>query len=115
MPPISPEQASPCSAVALLLRIEPDTTTALGISRAKTYRCIADGQLETVHFGRAVSVTAASVHAFIERQRRSEPAAKAKAKSEARQLLERALARRGGKPWKRGKAAKAITRTSGSK
>jgi excisionase family DNA binding protein len=89
----------------LLLRIEPDCTAALGVCRAKVYELIADGELETIHLGRAVRVTAESIAAFIERQRRAEPANAARAKSEARELLERALAKHGGKPWKRGKSA----------
>jgi excisionase family DNA binding protein len=118
MPPIPSDQVSPrgTCASALLYRIEPDTTEALGLSRSKVYHLIADGELETVHLGpRAVRVTTASIHAYIERQRRAEPANKLKARSASRELLERALARRDGKPWKRGRAAKVAPRTSSSK
>ncbi|MCC6227045.1 MAG: transcriptional regulator [Microthrixaceae bacterium] len=47
-----------------------EATKARPSGRAFTvYELIADGHLETVHFGRAVRVTTASIEAFVDRER----------------------------------------------
>jgi excisionase family DNA binding protein len=81
-----------------LYRIE-DAALTTGLSRSKIYELISDGELQTVHFGRAVRITADSLHALI--QRRTDPVKQSPAPSETRVLLDRAVARRAsGKPRK---------------
>ena len=65
----------------LLYRIA-DVVHATGLCRSKIYELIAAGELETAHFGRAVRVTAESLHTLI--ARRIEPARKPAAPSETR-------------------------------
>lgn len=52
----------------LLLKVT-EAADALAIGRSTVYELIAGGHLETVHIGRAVRVTRASVEAFVERER----------------------------------------------
>lgn len=52
----------------LLLKIT-EAADVLAIGRSTVYELIAHGRLETVHIGRAVRVTCASVEAFVERER----------------------------------------------
>lgn len=52
----------------LLLKI-PEAADVLAIGRSTVYELIAGGQLETVHIGRAVRITRASVESFVERER----------------------------------------------
>ena len=54
--------------VGLLLRI-PEAAQLLAIGRSTVYELIAVGHLETVHIGRSVRITAASIEAFVERER----------------------------------------------
>ena len=54
--------------VALLLRI-PEAADLLAIGRSTVYELIALGHLETVHIGRSVRVTTASIEAFVDRER----------------------------------------------
>ena len=51
----------------LLLRIT-EAADLLAIGRSTVYELIAGEQLETVHIGRAVRVTRASIEAFVERE-----------------------------------------------
>ena len=54
---------------ALLYRI-PIAETKLGVSRSTIYRLVNEGELELVKVGKRSSrITAASVHALIERQK----------------------------------------------
>lgn len=52
----------------LLLKIT-DAADVLAIGRSTVYELIASGCLETVHIGRAVRVTTASIEAFVDRER----------------------------------------------
>lgn len=52
----------------LLLKIT-DAADVLSIGRSTVYELIAAGHLETVHIGRAVRVTTASIEAFVDRER----------------------------------------------
>lgn len=52
----------------LLLKIT-DAADVLSIGRSTVYELIAAGRLETVHIGRAVRVTTASIEAFVDRGR----------------------------------------------
>ena len=52
----------------LLLKIT-DAADMLSIGRSTVYELIAAGRLETVHIGRAVRVTTASIEAFVDRER----------------------------------------------
>jgi excisionase family DNA binding protein len=54
--------------IGLLLKI-PEAAELLAIGRSTVYELIALGHLETVHIGRSVRVTTASIEAFIERER----------------------------------------------
>ena len=54
--------------IGLLLKI-PDAAEILAVGRSTVYELIGDGQLETVHIGRSVRVTTASVEALVERRR----------------------------------------------
>lgn len=54
--------------IGLLLKI-PEAAELLAIGRSTVYELIALGQLETVHIGRSVRVTVASIEAFVDRER----------------------------------------------
>ncbi len=54
--------------IGLLLKI-PEAAELLAIGRSTVYELIAVGDLETVHIGRSVRVTAASIEAFVDRER----------------------------------------------
>jgi len=54
--------------VGFLVRI-PEAADLLSIGRSTVYALIVDGHLDTVHIGRAVRVTTASIEAFVERRR----------------------------------------------
>jgi excisionase family DNA binding protein len=98
MPPVPTEEKNSDAAVArapLLYRIA-DAVLATGLSRSKVYELVDDGELTTVHFGRAVRITAESLHALIER--RTDSPREPLAPSETRKLLSGALARQGRKP-----------------
>ena len=43
-----------------------DTAKALSVGRTTVYKLIAEGKLETVHFGRRQLVKAASIRALVE-------------------------------------------------
>jgi predicted DNA-binding transcriptional regulator AlpA len=92
-PPRQPTPQTP----PLIYRIK-GAMQAIGQGRSTIYKYIAEGELQTVHFGRAVGITADSLHALI--QRRTDPVKQPPAPSETQQLLEKALARVSGKPRK---------------
>jgi len=54
--------------IGLLLKI-PEATELLAIGRSTVYELIALGHLETVHIGRSVRVTTASIESFVDRER----------------------------------------------
>ena len=54
--------------IGLLLKI-PEAAELLAIGRSTVYELIALGHLETVHIGRSVRVTTASIEAFVDRER----------------------------------------------
>jgi len=56
----------------LLLSI-PQAAKALGIGRSKLYELIADGELETVHIGRAVRLPVDAVDTFVRKLRQPPP------------------------------------------
>lgn len=76
--------------VPLLYRVA-DAVRATGLCRSKIYELIAAGDLRTVHFGRAVRITAESLHTLI--ARRTEPARQAPAPRETKTLLTKALSK----------------------
>jgi excisionase family DNA binding protein len=55
------------AAQPLLLSI-PDVATALGLGRTKVYELIAQEELPVIRFGRAVRVSAASLHKWVEQR-----------------------------------------------
>ncbi len=57
--------------IGLLLKIE-DAAGMLAVGRSTVYELIGKGDLETVHIGRSVRVTTASIEAFVEEQRTRE-------------------------------------------
>src|SRR5262245_59252016 len=105
MPPIPPEQQlkehhirqpgqQPTASGALLYRIT-DAIRATGLSRSKIYELIGDGELRTAHFGKACRITADSLYALI--QRRADPVKQPPAPNDTKKLLDKAVARAGGK------------------
>jgi len=54
--------------IGLLVKIA-DAAEILAVGRSTAYELIGPGHLETVHIGRSVRVTTASIEAFVERQR----------------------------------------------
>ena len=83
MPPVPPEQLSPyprSPPLSVLLYRISDAVRVTGLSRSKIYELIAAGELQTAHFGRAVRITAESLHALVDR--RTEPARQPPAASE---------------------------------
>lgn len=52
----------------LLLRV-PEVCELLALGRSTVYVLMTAGDLETVHIGRSVRVTAESAHSFVERNR----------------------------------------------
>jgi hypothetical protein len=79
----------------LLYRVS-DAVQATGLCRAKIYQLIAAGELQTLHFGRAIRITALSLRELI--ARRLEPPRQPPAPSETTALLKKAVARPGRKP-----------------
>jgi excisionase family DNA binding protein len=59
-------------ALVLLLSI-PQAGKALGIGRSKIYELISDGELETVHIGRAVRLPVDTVETFVRNLRQQPP------------------------------------------
>lgn len=49
-------------------REDPEAAQLRSIGRSTVNELIADGQLDTVHFGRAVRITTAAIEAFVDRQ-----------------------------------------------
>ena len=58
----SPKEVAP---QRLLLRI-PEVAETLGIGRTKIYEMIARGELPTIHFGRAIRVSATTLQKWVE-------------------------------------------------
>lgn len=54
--------------IGLLVKIA-DAAEILAVGRSTVYELISSGHLETVHIGRSVRVTTASIEAFVEQQR----------------------------------------------
>jgi excisionase family DNA binding protein len=55
----------------LLVRI-PDRAETLGIGRSKIYELIATGELPTIHVGRAVRISASTLHKWVEEREQQE-------------------------------------------
>ena len=51
----------------------PEAAPLPSIGRSTVYGLIADGHLDTVHFGRAVRITTASTEAFVDRRQSEHP------------------------------------------
>jgi excisionase family DNA binding protein len=90
-PTIQPPRQIASALSALLYRIE-DAVLTTGLSRSKIYDLISAGELQTVHFGKCVRITADSLHALI--QRRADPVKQLPVPRETKPLLDRALTRR---------------------
>ena len=58
----------------LLLKI-PDVCDLLALGRSTVYLLIADGELDAVHIGRSVRITAESTRAFVERRKSQDQSA----------------------------------------
>ena len=59
----------PTSVPPLLLRV-PEACEALAIGRSTIYVLMAQGDLDVVHIGRSVRITAESIAAYVERRTR---------------------------------------------
>lgn len=53
---------------ALLLKV-PEVCKMLALGRSTVYLLMAESELEAVHIGRSVRITAESTHAFVERRK----------------------------------------------
>ncbi len=69
------EQRNDSGSQPLLLTI-PQVAQSLGLCRAEIYKLIATAGLPTIHFGRAIRVSAASLQKWIEAREAQEQAAK---------------------------------------
>ena len=61
--------ASPETATNALLLTVPEVCTLLALGRSTIYTLMAAGELEIVHIGRSVRITAESTVAFVERRK----------------------------------------------